>query len=62
MYNRYRRRNGWGYRKWHACTNCRSWPSWDYEEAQWEPRGRDICNECKKAIEQGTCGAGRGWF
>jgi hypothetical protein len=48
----YRRKKGSD--TWHFCSNCRHWPTSDYDERSDKPGG-EFCDECKAKRARGEC-------
>jgi hypothetical protein len=40
---------------WHYCSNCSSWPIFNYIELWAEPTTGKICSECEQKRMQGNC-------
>ena len=49
----YRRRKGAAGRSWHFCTNCRQWPTDDFETSA--AKVRPVCDECRILERRQMC-------
>ncbi|HEX5875707.1 MAG TPA: hypothetical protein VFY60_13755 [Pyrinomonadaceae bacterium] len=47
-----RKRNGTA---WHFCSNCRHWPTADYESRKDKPESSELCEQCKAKRFNGNC-------
>lgn len=50
-------RRGKGHDTWHWCSNCSTWPIYDYEEqtSSSNPTTGELCNECHGKQRSGNC-------
>ncbi len=53
MATTYRRRKGKD--TWHFCTNCRHWPTKDYESRTEKPTTGEFCDQCKSKRSNKNC-------